>query len=139
MNFVAGASISKAMAKELHHPDRDQIDLSAVLEALSEPTRRDIVLRLLSDGEQPCQALGDTALKSNLSYHCARLREAGVTRARVIGPYRMTSVRVDDLAARFPGLLDAIVAAAKAAQSRDGAEDMDSLLPLREKVARSAG
>ena len=136
MNFVAGASISKAMAKELHHPDRDQIDLSAVLEALSEPTRRDIVLRLLNDGEQPCQALGDTALKSNLSYHCARLREAGVTRARVVGPYRMISVRVDDLAARFPGLLDAIVTAAKSAART---HDADSLLPLREKVARSAG
>ena len=103
------------MAKELHHPDRDQIDLSAVLEALSEPTRRDIVLRLLSDGELPCQASGDFAPKTNLSYHFARLREAGITRTRVLGPYRMISVRVDDLNARFPGLLDAIVTAARAA------------------------
>ena len=31
------------MAKELHHPEREQIELSAVLEALSEPTRREIV------------------------------------------------------------------------------------------------
>jgi len=38
-----------AMAKELHHPERDQIELSAVLEALSEPTRREIVLRLLEE------------------------------------------------------------------------------------------
>ena len=111
------------MAKELHHPDRDQIDLSAVLEALSEPTRRDIVLRLLNDGESPCQASGDFAPKTNLSYHFARLREAGITRTRVLGPYRMISVRVDDLNARFPGLLDAIVAAARAAaQSKETAE-----------------
>jgi DNA-binding transcriptional ArsR family regulator len=103
-----------AMAKELHHPDRDQIDLSAVLEALSEPTRRDIVLRLLSEGESSCQAFEGFAPKTNLSYHYARLREAGVTRTRIVGPYRMISVRVDDLAARFPGLLDAIVAAARA-------------------------
>ena len=102
------------MAKELLHPERDQIELSAVLEALSEPTRREIVLRLLEEGEAPCQAFDATAPKSNVSYHLARLREAGVTRTRIAGPYRMISVRVDDLAARFPGLLDAIVVASRA-------------------------
>jgi DNA-binding transcriptional ArsR family regulator len=102
------------MAKELHHPERDQIELSAVLEALSEPTRREIVLRLTEEGESPCQAFDATAPKSNLSYHYARLREAGVTRTRIVGPYRMISVRVDDLAARFPGLLDSIIAASRA-------------------------
>ena len=99
------------MPKELYHPAREQIDLSAVLEALSEPIRREIVLLLLEQGEQPCQAFDDYAPKTNLSYHYARLREAGVTRTRVDGPYRRISVRVEDLAARFPGLLDAIVAA----------------------------
>jgi DNA-binding transcriptional ArsR family regulator len=108
-----------AMAKELHHPERDEIELSAVLEALSEPTRREIVLRLLEDGEAPCQAFDATAPKSNLSYHYARLREAGVTRTRLVGPYRMISVRVDDLAARFPGLLDAIVAASRPKATAD--------------------
>ena len=103
-----------AMAKELHHPDRDQIDLSAVLEALSEPTRREIVMRLIEQGEAPCQAFEGYAPKTNLSYHYARLREAGVTRTRLAGPYRMISVRVDDLAARFPGLLDSIVQATRA-------------------------
>lgn len=101
------------MPRELYHPDRDQIDLSAVLEALSEPIRREIVLQLLAMGEQPCQAFDDYAPKTNLSYHYARLREAGVTRTRIDGPYRRISVRVDDLAARFPGLLDAIAAAAR--------------------------
>jgi DNA-binding transcriptional ArsR family regulator len=102
-----------AMGKELHHPKREEIELSAVLEALSEPTRREIVLRLLKEGEAPCQTFDATAPKSNLSYHYARLREAGVTQTRIAGPYRMISVRVDDLAARFPGLLDAIVAACR--------------------------
>lgn len=101
------------MAKELHHPDRDQIDLSAVLEALSEPIRRDIVLRLLTEGEAPCQIFDNYAPKTNLSYHFARLREAGVTKTRIAGPYRIISVRTEDLAARFPGLLEAVVAAAQ--------------------------
>jgi len=108
------------MAKDLHHPTRDQIDLSAVLEALSEPTRRDILLRLLDEGEQPCQGLGDYGPKTNISYHLARLREAGVTRTRVVGPYRMISVRIEDLNARFPGLLDAVVAAARAGREAAG-------------------
>ncbi len=105
------------MAKELHHPDREQIDLSAVLEALSEPMRREIVMRLLEQGEAPCQAFDGYAPKTNLSYHYARLREAGVTRTRLSGPYRMISVRVDDLAARFPGLLDSIIQASSAKRS----------------------
>src|SRR5579863_3951941 len=110
------------MPKELHHPDRDQIDLSAVLEALSEPIRRDIVLRLLREGEAACQIFDNYAPKTNLSYHYARLREAGVTRTRVVGPYRMLSVRTEDLAARFPGLLEAIVAAARSEAPASPAE-----------------
>jgi DNA-binding transcriptional ArsR family regulator len=104
------------MAKELHHPDREQIDLSAVLEALSEPMRREIVMRLIEQGEAPCQAFDGYAPKTNLSYHYARLREAGVTRTRLAGPYRMISVRVDDLAARFPGLLDSVIQASRPAK-----------------------
>ena len=100
-----------AMSRELRHPEADRIDLSAVLEALSEPIRRQIVRSLLADGEQPCQAFDVFASKTNVSYHLARLREAGVTRTRLDGPYRRISVRVEDLAARFPGLLDAIVRA----------------------------
>jgi len=102
-----------AMSKELRHPTRDEIELSAVLEALSEPTRREIVAQLLEQGESPCQAFDAKGPKSNVSYHLARLREAGVTRARVDGPYRMISVRVADLAARFPGLLESIMAASR--------------------------
>jgi DNA-binding transcriptional ArsR family regulator len=110
------------MAKEPHHPDRAQIDLSVVLEALSEPIRREIVLRLLDEGEAACMVFGDCAPKTNLSYHFARLREAGVTRVRMDGPYRRISLRTEDLAARFPGLLDAIIAAARqAAPASDSA------------------
>jgi len=119
MRAEQNSAYMKVMARELHHPERDQIELSAVLEALSEPTRREIVLRLLEEGEAPCHAFDATAPKSNLSYHYARLREAGVTRTRLVGPYRMISVRVDDLAQRFPGLLAAIVAASRAKVSAE--------------------
>jgi len=110
------------MPKEPHHPDRAQINLSAVLEALSEPTRRDIVLRLAEEGEAACMAFDECGPKTNLSYHFARLREAGVTRVRLDGPYRMISLRKDDLAARFPGLLEAILAAARASAESPAVE-----------------
>lgn len=48
-----------------------------------------------------------------MTYHAARLREAGVTRVRIDGPRRMISLRNDDLEARFPGLIAAIVAGSK--------------------------
>ena len=105
------------MAKEAASPLSRRIDQSAAIEALSEPIRRDIVVRLLEQGEAPCQVF-DGAPKTNLSYHYARLREAGVTRTRIVGPYRMLSVRTEDLAARFPGLLEAVVVAARAEEKK---------------------
>jgi DNA-binding transcriptional ArsR family regulator len=109
------------MAREVRHPERDQIELSAVLEALSEPIRREIVLQLVEEGESACMAFDDCAPKTNLSYHFARLREAGITRVRIDGSYRKISLRTEDLEARFPGLLDTIIAAARreAADARD--------------------
>ncbi len=107
------------MAKELHHPTREQIDLSAVLDALSDPIRRQIVARLRHTGEEACSCFGEFASKTNLTYHAARLREAGVTRTRIDGPRRMISLRAADLEARFPGLLDAIVTGTEAETGRN--------------------
>src|SRR3546814_13474504 len=99
------------MTSPLYHPDRDQISLPAVLDALSDPTRLAIVLHLDRTGESVCRNLAPWASKTSLSYHFARLREAGVTRARLEATFRHTSLRRDDLDARFPGLLDHLIAA----------------------------
>ncbi len=103
------------MAKPLYHPTLEQISLPGVLDALSDPVRLDIVLKLDGGGEAACSALGDFGSKTNLSYHLARLREAGVTRTRAEGSFRIISVRRGDLDARFPGLLDTILASARSA------------------------
>lgn len=99
--------------RTLHHPDRDQLDLAVILGALSDPTRLLIVARLAGMEEESCSGFDDLAPKSNLSYHYAKLREAGVTRTRLEGTWRFTSLRRDDLEARFPGLLGTIVANAR--------------------------
>jgi len=41
------------------------------------------------------------------------LREAGITLTRPEGTHRFVSLRRDDLDERFPGLLDAVLAAAE--------------------------
>jgi DNA-binding transcriptional ArsR family regulator len=100
-------------------PDRDQLDLVTILAALSDPTRLGIVATLAEVGEVSCRIFGDGGNKTALSYHYAKLREAGVTWTRIDGTQRFISLRRDDLDARFPGLLDSIVTNARRAASAE--------------------
>lgn len=106
------------MAKPIFHPTTDQIELTSVLEALSDPIRRDIVLGLFEDGEQNCSAFTGISTKTNLTYHYVRLREAGLTRTRVAGAQRLITLRSDDIESRFPGLLAAVLAGARAERNQ---------------------
>jgi DNA-binding transcriptional ArsR family regulator len=54
--------------------------------------------------------------KATLSHHFRVLREAGLVRTRLDGRKRLLSLRIDDLEARFPGLLDAVLAAKRSAR-----------------------
>jgi len=98
----------------LPHPNADQISLPIVLAVLGDPTRLAIVRYLASKEGVPlnCSRFLDLGSKTNLSYHLAKLREAGVTRAEVVGTSRLITLRRADLDARFPGLLDSVIAAA---------------------------
>ena len=105
----------------LPHPAREQIELAAVLEALSDPTRLGIVIGLAdnkTEWEARCGAFSHLASKTNLTYHFAKLRAAGVTHARVEGTSRFISLRREDLEARFPGLLDTVINAARVSRQK---------------------
>jgi len=95
--------------RDLPHPPRDAIELTDVFHALSDPARLGIVRRLAGGGEVSCGGFGVPLAKSTLSHHFRVLREAGVTRSRADGLQTFISLRRDDLDARFPGLLDAIL------------------------------
>ncbi|HEY1358783.1 MAG TPA: helix-turn-helix transcriptional regulator [Thermoleophilaceae bacterium] len=98
--------------QEISHPTRDELELSAVLHALSDPVRLKIVAALASEAEQSCASFDVPVTKSTCTHHFKVLREAGVIRQRQEGTSRLNTLRRDDLEARFPGLLDSVLRAA---------------------------
>lgn len=100
-----------ATSRELVHPEADEIVLTEVLFALSDPARLGIA-RLLLDGPievAKCHTVTGDIPKSTLSHHLKTLREAGVIRSEPHGRGRFVSLRRDDLDRRFPGLIAAVL------------------------------
>ncbi|MEV7283218.1 metalloregulator ArsR/SmtB family transcription factor [Streptomyces sp. NPDC093252] len=94
------------------HPERNEIEVLAVMNALADPVRIGLV-RVLADGrERGWGELRAPVAKSTLSHHLSALRDAGVTRTRQEGTRCYVELRRDDLDARFPGLLTAVLKAA---------------------------
>lgn len=95
----------------LAHPSREQIELAAVLHALSDPMRLQIVADLAAGEERACKSFELPVVKSTCTHHFRVLREAGVIRQRLQGTTRLNSLRRADLDGRFPGLLDSVLRA----------------------------
>ena len=91
------------------HPDPEQMRLTVVLYALSDPVRLEIVRMLGDCDEVSCGRLEVSVSKSTLTHHLRVLRDAGITRTRSEGVQRLVSLRRDDVDARFPGLLDCVL------------------------------
>jgi DNA-binding transcriptional ArsR family regulator len=98
--------------KTLLHPAQNEIALANVMGALADPVRVAIVRALAEQDEIVCGTLDLGVSKATRSHHYRVLREAGLTHTRVEGTRRYVSLRRDDLEARFPGLLDALLVAA---------------------------
>jgi DNA-binding transcriptional ArsR family regulator len=98
--------------EKLAHPSRDEIELGAVLHALSDPNRLKIVAALASGDPRACSSFDVPVTKSTCTHHFRVLREAGVIRQQQEGTTRLNTLRREDLDARFPGLLDTVLAAA---------------------------
>lgn len=97
------------------HPDVRGITLQQVLEALVDPVRRSIVTKLSVTGADiKCGAFDLPVSTSTATHHFRILREAGLIRQHYVGTARMNSLRRDEVDEVFPGLLEAIVTAARA-------------------------
>ncbi|WP_028937055.1 ArsR/SmtB family transcription factor [Pseudonocardia spinosispora] len=99
--------------REPWQPATEDIELAQVMHALADPVRLEIVARLARTPGLACTAAasGIDLHKSTMSHHYQVLREAGVTLTRLDGRTRLVELRRDDLDARFPGLLDAVLTA----------------------------
>jgi DNA-binding transcriptional ArsR family regulator len=101
-------------SEPIAHPTCDELELGAVLHALSDPVRLMIVAELAhSEGEHTCGAFELPVTKSTCTHHFKVLREAGLIQQRAQGTTRLNRLRAEDLEARFPGLLQTILRAAE--------------------------
>jgi len=98
---------------QFDEPPPEAMTLAAVMAALSDPIRVSIVRRLAAEGERTCGTFELGISKATRSHHFRVLREAGITHTRAEGTHRHVSLRRDDVDARFPGLLGAVLAAAE--------------------------
>ena len=98
-------------AEPIAHPELDEIELSAVLHALSDPVRLRIVAGLARADDVTCGSLELPVTKSTCTHHFKVLREAGIIRQRQAGTARLNTLRREDLDTRFPGLLATILEA----------------------------
>ncbi|MEU4114533.1 helix-turn-helix domain-containing protein [Kitasatospora sp. NPDC028055] len=95
--------------RTLTQPHPEDFDLATVLHALGDPVRLQLVRRLAEEGETTCSPEGLTVPKSTLSNHWRILREAGLVTVRTSGRARLVTLRRDELDARLPGLLAAVL------------------------------
>ena len=114
--------------RELPGPAAEDIDLASVMHALADPSRLRTVSALAGPAELCCADLGELPglvglAKSTRSHHLRVLREAGVIRTRYDGQRKLVTLRREDLDARFPGLLEAILAGARSELARAAAVD----------------
>ncbi len=95
----------------LAHPRVDELDLAAVMHALSDPMRLRIVTGLAAGAPRTCKSFDLPVTKSTCTHHFRVLREAGVIHQRLVGTTRLNSLRRSDLEQRFPGLIDSVLSA----------------------------
>lgn len=112
--------------RPLTHPSVDSLTVEGILHALSDPERMAIYASLAcADKGLSCsnfQRINERNIpKSTLSQHFRALREAGLIRSERLGVELLSTVRRDEIDRRFPGLLDAIMAAYRHQAGKAGA------------------
>jgi DNA-binding transcriptional ArsR family regulator len=91
------------------HPTLANVPLTAIVQALGDPIRLNIVRTVLANPGSTCGELCDQTSKSLLSHHIKVLREAGILRMEPEGVRRRLTIRAEELEERAPGLLDAVL------------------------------
>ena len=93
-----------------NEPRKADLQLTAILHALSDETRLQIVQALAETEDIACSYFDIHMPKSSLSHHFRILRASGVITTRKEGTSRINRLRRDDLEERFPGVLKSVLA-----------------------------
>ena len=91
-------------------PKKADLQITAVLYALSDETRLQIVQSLAVTDDIACSYFDIHMPKSSLSHHFKVLRTSGVITTRKEGTSRINRLRREDLEERFPGVLESVLA-----------------------------
>ena len=105
------------------HPSADDVTVEGILHALSDPVRVHIFTEIArAKGAQNCSMFLEmsdrTIPKSTLSQHFKALREAGLIASERHGVQMRNTVRCEEIDAKVPGLLSAIINAHKTQAER---------------------
>jgi len=100
------------MATKMLTGTRPSLDLSSMLDALSDPTRRKIVLQL-AEKDFCCGSFEALGPKTRLTYHFNRLRQAGLIHSTRDGRYLILTLRRAEIDKAFPGILQSVLCATK--------------------------
>jgi DNA-binding transcriptional ArsR family regulator len=104
--------MTTSRARALPQPERDEIRVDAVLQALGEPVRLQIIRALAAAPKGvACGEIDLLVTNSTRTHHLRILRESGVISTHTEGTRRISTLRREDLDALYPGLLDGILAA----------------------------
>jgi DNA-binding transcriptional ArsR family regulator len=108
LTVMEDTNVTAPQADELTAPVVARVQ--QVLVALADPVRLEMVRRLRNAAVPvSCALLYDGINKSTATHHFKVLREAGLTERVVIDGHTHQRLRVDEVDAAMPGLLNSIV------------------------------
>ncbi|MFJ1915505.1 ArsR/SmtB family transcription factor [Streptomyces sp. NPDC088147] len=99
-------------ARNLVHADPAEVSLQEALDALADPVRRSILRECAGepDFSRACGTFDLPVSKATASHHFAVLRAAGLLEQVDKGSRRLNRLRQPEFDARFPGLLELVLA-----------------------------
>lgn len=96
--------------REKKHPKIEQVELTDLMYALSDPARLEIVRQIAKSGKAlACGEINLDRPKSSMSHHFKILRDSGVIETRIDGKEHYNSLRSAELEKKFPGILKAVL------------------------------
>jgi len=120
------------MSRSFHHPSGPDITLDGVLHALSDPVRRNILVKLLGCDGLSCSKACEELPASTISFHYRVLREAGLIHSEKRGVEVINIARKAEVEQRFPGLLHSVFQHHHVHSGSEGTKGAGAAVPVDE-------